>query len=39
MGIDSFLTTVNTNKAYDLWGSGEFDAYVWDWCPDPDPTS
>ena len=37
MGIDSFLTTVNTNKAYDLWAIGDFDAYVWDWCPDPDP--
>jgi peptide/nickel transport system substrate-binding protein len=35
--IDSFLTTVNTNKAYDLWYTGEWDAYVWDWCPDPDP--
>lgn len=37
IGIDSFLTTVNTNKAYDLWAIGDFDAYVWDWCPDPDP--
>jgi peptide/nickel transport system substrate-binding protein len=37
VGIDSFLTTVNTNKAYDLWYTGEWDAYVWDWCPDPDP--
>lgn len=35
--IDSFLTTVDTNKAYDLWYTGEWDAYVWDWCPDPDP--
>jgi peptide/nickel transport system substrate-binding protein len=37
VGISSFFTTVNTNKAYDLWGTGEFDAYVWGWCPDPDP--
>jgi peptide/nickel transport system substrate-binding protein len=37
MQIDSFLTTVNTNKAYDLWAIGQYDAYVWDWCPDPDP--
>lgn len=37
VGLDSFLTTVNTNKAYDLWYTGEWDAYVWDWCPDPDP--
>ena len=35
--IDSFQTTVDTNKAYDLWYTGEWDAYVWDWCPDPDP--
>jgi peptide/nickel transport system substrate-binding protein len=35
--IDSFLTTVNTNKAYDLWAIGDFDITVWDWCPDPDP--
>jgi peptide/nickel transport system substrate-binding protein len=37
VGISSFFTTVNTNKAYDLWFSGAWDAYVWDWCPDPDP--
>jgi peptide/nickel transport system substrate-binding protein len=37
MGIDSILTTVNTNKAYDLWADGDFDVSVWDWCPDPDP--
>ncbi|HEY6566744.1 MAG TPA: ABC transporter substrate-binding protein [Actinomycetota bacterium] len=37
MQIDSFLTTVNTTKAYDLWAIGQYDAYVWDWCPDPDP--
>ena len=37
IGMDSFFTTVNTNKAYDLWYTGEWDAYVWDWCPDPDP--
>ncbi len=37
IGISSFFTTVNTNKAYDLWYTGEWDAYVWDWCPDPDP--
>lgn len=37
VGIDAFLTTVKTNKAYELWYTGEWDAYVWDWCPDPDP--
>jgi peptide/nickel transport system substrate-binding protein len=37
VGIDSFLTTVDQNKAGELWFTGEWDAYVWDWCPDPDP--
>ncbi len=37
VGIQSHFTTVNTNKAYDLWYTGEWDAYLWDWCPDPDP--
>lgn len=37
VGISSFFTTVNTNKAYSVWGDGTFDVYVWDWCPDPDP--
>ena len=37
VGVGSFITTVNTNKAYSLWGDGTFDVYVWDWCPDPDP--
>jgi peptide/nickel transport system substrate-binding protein len=37
VGIDVSFITVNTDKAYDLWYTGEWDAYVWDWCPDPDP--
>lgn len=37
IGIDTKFITVNTNKAYDLWYTGEWDVYVWDWCPDPDP--
>ena len=37
VGVGSHFTTVDTNKAYDLWYSGDWDAYVWDWCPDPDP--
>lgn len=37
IGIGVTFTTVNTNKAYDLWFTGEWDVYVWDWCPDPDP--
>lgn len=37
IGIKVEFITVNTNKAYDLWYTGEWDVYVWDWCPDPDP--
>lgn len=37
VGIGTKFITVNTNKAYDLWFTGEWDVYVWDWCPDPDP--
>ena len=35
IGIKMLTTTVDTNKAYEIWGSGEFDALIWDWCPDP----
>jgi peptide/nickel transport system substrate-binding protein len=37
IGIDASVKTVNTAKAYDLWGSQNFDAYVWGWTGDPDP--
>lgn len=37
VGIGVNLKTVDQKKAVDIWGSGDFDAYVWDWCPDPDP--
>ncbi len=37
IGIKVKLKVVNTNKAYDLWFNGDWDAYAWDWCPDPDP--
>jgi peptide/nickel transport system substrate-binding protein len=37
IGMKMTTTTVDTNKAYEIWGSGEFDALIWDWCPDPDP--
>ncbi len=37
IGIGVELTTVKQGKAYDLWFTGEWDVYVWDWCPDPDP--
>jgi peptide/nickel transport system substrate-binding protein len=31
VGIDATTKTVNTAKAYDLWGAHDFDAYVWGW--------
>jgi peptide/nickel transport system substrate-binding protein len=38
VGIKSHLDpVVDTDKAYVVWGTGEFDAYVWDWCSEPDP--
>jgi len=37
IGIEMQTTTVDTNKAYEIWGAGEFDALIWDWSPDPDP--
>jgi peptide/nickel transport system substrate-binding protein len=37
IGMEMQTTTVDTNKAYEIWGAGEFDALIWDWCPDPDP--
>ncbi len=37
IGIGVKLVTVDEKKAGDLWYSGDWDAYVWDWCPDPDP--
>ncbi|HEY7477423.1 MAG TPA: peptide ABC transporter substrate-binding protein [Actinomycetota bacterium] len=37
IGIKMTTTTVDSDKATEIWGSGEFDALIWDWCPDPDP--
>jgi peptide/nickel transport system substrate-binding protein len=37
VGIKVTFITVDEKKAGDLWYTGEWDAYVWDWCPDPDP--
>jgi peptide/nickel transport system substrate-binding protein len=37
IGIGVSFITVDEKKAGDLWYTGEWDAYVWDWCPDPDP--
>jgi peptide/nickel transport system substrate-binding protein len=37
IGVGSFITNVNQSRAYDLWFTGEWDVYVWDWCPSPDP--
>ena len=35
IGIEMLTTTVDSNKAGEIWRSGEFDALIWDWCPDP----
>lgn len=37
IGIGVTFKTVDQAKAGDLWYTGEWDVYVWDWCPDPDP--
>ena len=37
VGIGSTPFVVDEGRAVDLWYSGDWDAYVWDWCPDPDP--
>ncbi len=37
IGVASFINEVNQSRAYTLWYTGEWDVYVWDWCPSPDP--
>jgi len=37
IGISMELRPVSEDKYYDLWRSGDFDAYIWGWTPDPDP--
>jgi len=37
IGIDATIKSVSEGKAYDLWGSQDFDMYVWSWGPSPDP--
>jgi peptide/nickel transport system substrate-binding protein len=37
IGIEFELRPVSEDKYYDLWRSGDFDAYIWGWTPDPDP--
>ncbi len=37
VGIGAKPFVVDEGKAVDLWYNGDWDAYVWDWCPDPDP--
>jgi peptide/nickel transport system substrate-binding protein len=37
VGIGASPFVVTEDKAYDLWYSGDWDAYVWDWCQEPDP--
>jgi peptide/nickel transport system substrate-binding protein len=37
IGINFDLRPVDTNKAYEEWYAGTFDAYVWTWGGDADP--
>ena len=37
VGIGAKPFAVDEARAVDYWYSGDWDAYVWDWCPDPDP--
>ncbi len=37
IGIEFELRPVSEDKYYDVWRSGDFDAYIWGWTPDPDP--
>jgi peptide/nickel transport system substrate-binding protein len=37
IGIKMELRSVSEDKYYDIWRSGDFDAYIWGWTPDPDP--
>lgn len=37
VGINTTIKTVGESQAYDLWGSQNFDMYVWSWSPSPDP--
>jgi peptide/nickel transport system substrate-binding protein len=37
IGIRMEMRPVSEEKYYDLWRSGDFDAYIWGWTPDPDP--
>jgi peptide/nickel transport system substrate-binding protein len=37
IGIRMEPRPVSEDKYYDLWRSGDFDAYIWGWTPDPDP--
>lgn len=37
IGFDATVKTVGETKAYDLWGSHDFDAYLWGFGGEPDP--
>ncbi|MGZ8566398.1 MAG: ABC transporter substrate-binding protein [Actinomycetota bacterium] len=37
IGIRVDLLSVNQNQMNEVWGSGDFDAYIWYWSGDPDP--
>jgi peptide/nickel transport system substrate-binding protein len=39
VGIKTSIKSVSESKAYDLWGAGDFDMYVWGWGAEPDPDS
>lgn len=37
VGIGVSLQPVTEGKMYDIWGTGDWDAYIWYWYGDPDP--
>jgi peptide/nickel transport system substrate-binding protein len=37
IGVQVELRPVTENQMNDVWGSGDFDAYLWYWSGDPDP--
>jgi peptide/nickel transport system substrate-binding protein len=37
VGMEVNVMPVGDGRAGDLWGSGEFDGFMWGWGPEPDP--
>jgi len=37
VGIGVELKALSEGGMYDIWGNGDFDAYIWYWYGDPDP--